>query len=88
VIEVEYLECAGSNAVAVVKLKKRDPDDGKRALRLLAEKFMGKMLVAVDEDIEVRDPRTCCGRSPIGRNPTRTRRWWKRRRSRSMGCRN
>src|SRR6266567_4067112 len=55
VIEVEYLECAGSNAVAVVKLKKRDPDDGKKALRLLAEKFMGKLLVAVDEDINIRD---------------------------------
>jgi 4-hydroxy-3-polyprenylbenzoate decarboxylase len=55
VIAVEYLECAGSNAVAVVKLKKRDADDGKRALRLLANKFMGKMLVAVDEDIDVRD---------------------------------
>jgi 4-hydroxy-3-polyprenylbenzoate decarboxylase len=55
VIAVEYLECAGSNAVAVVKLKKRDPDDGKKALRLLAEKFMGKLLVAVDEDINIRD---------------------------------
>src|SRR5947208_418197 len=55
VIAVEYLECAGSNAVAVVKLKKRHPDDGKKALRLLAEKFMGKMLVAVDEDIDIKD---------------------------------
>src|SRR5205085_8676474 len=55
VIAVEYLECAGSNAVAVVQLKKRDPDDGKKALRLLAEKFMGKLLVAVDEDINVKD---------------------------------
>ena len=55
VIAVEYLECAGSNAVAVVKLKKRDPDDGKKALRLLAEKFMGKILVAVDEDINIHD---------------------------------
>jgi 4-hydroxy-3-polyprenylbenzoate decarboxylase len=55
VIAVEYLECAGSNAVAVVKLKKRDPDDGKKALRLLAEKFMGKLLVAVDEDINIKD---------------------------------
>ena len=55
VIAVEYLECAGSNAVAVVKLKKREADDGKKALRLLAEKFMGKMLVAVDEDINIRD---------------------------------
>src|ERR1700722_11452531 len=55
VIAVEYLECAGSNAVAVVKLKKREPDDGKKALRLLAEKFMGKLLVAVDEDINIKD---------------------------------
>jgi 3-polyprenyl-4-hydroxybenzoate decarboxylase len=55
VIAVEYLECAGSNAVAVVKLKKRDPEDGKKALRLLAEKFMGKLLVAVDEDINIKD---------------------------------
>src|SRR5262249_56745677 len=55
VIAVEYLECAGSNAVAAVKLKKRDPDDGKKALRLLAQKFMGKMLVAVDEDIDIKD---------------------------------
>ena len=31
------------------------PDDGKKALRLLAEKFMGKMLVAVDEDINIKD---------------------------------
>src|SRR5262249_27881815 len=52
---VEYLECAGSNAVAVVKLKKRDADDGKKALRILAEKFMGKLLVAVDDDINVKD---------------------------------
>ncbi|MEA2988982.1 MAG: hypothetical protein QOG83_1693 [Alphaproteobacteria bacterium] len=55
VIAVEYLECAGSNAVAVVKLKKRNPDDGKKALRILADKFMGKMLVAVDEDINIKD---------------------------------
>src|SRR5581483_391930 len=52
---VEYLECCGSNAVAVVKLKKREADDGKKALRILADKFMGKMLVAVDDDINVKD---------------------------------
>src|SRR5262245_45878102 len=55
VIAVEYLECAGSNAVAAVKLKKRNPDDGMKALRILASKFMGKMLVAVDEDIDIKD---------------------------------
>jgi UbiD family decarboxylase len=53
--QVEYLECAGSNAVAVVKLKKPGPEDGRKALRILAEKFMGKMLVAVDEDIDIKD---------------------------------
>jgi UbiD family decarboxylase len=55
VTQVEYLECAGSNAVAVVKLKKPKPEDGKKALKILAEKFMGKMLVAVDDDIDVKD---------------------------------
>jgi 4-hydroxy-3-polyprenylbenzoate decarboxylase len=58
VIAVEYPEYGGSNAVAVVKLKKRHPDDGKKALRLLADKFMGKLLVAVDEDINVHEPET------------------------------
>ena len=55
VVQVEYLESSGSNAVAVVKLRKPGPEDGKKALRILAEKFMGKMLIAVDEDIDVKD---------------------------------
>ncbi len=85
VIAVEYLECAGSNAVAVVKLKKRDPDDGKKALRLLADKFMGKMLVAVDEDINVQRRRErAVGDRLSARSPTATRRWSRRRRSRSI----
>ncbi len=71
-IAVEYLECAGSNAVAVVKLKKRDPDDGKKALRLLAEKFMGKMLVAVDEDIDIRDAENVLWAIPTAHSRTRT----------------
>jgi 4-hydroxy-3-polyprenylbenzoate decarboxylase len=71
VIEVEYLECAGSNAVAVVKLKKRDPDDGKKALRLLAEKFMGKMLVAVDEDVNVKDAENILWAIAYGAQPFR-----------------
>ena len=44
VIAVEYLECAGSNAVAVVKLKKRGADDGKKALRLLAERSLNWLM--------------------------------------------
>src|SRR6476620_2652748 len=54
VIAVEYLECQGSNAVAVVQLKQRDPDAGKKARPILASKFMGKMLVAVDDDINIK----------------------------------
>ncbi len=55
VIQVEYLECAGANAIVVVKLKKRSADDGKNALRLLAKKFIGKIAIAVDEDINLSD---------------------------------
>jgi 4-hydroxy-3-polyprenylbenzoate decarboxylase len=55
VSQVEYLECAGANALVVVKIKKRTPDDAKNALRLLAEKFIGKIAIAVDEDINALD---------------------------------
>jgi 4-hydroxy-3-polyprenylbenzoate decarboxylase len=55
VSQVEYLECAGANALVVVKIKKRTPNDAKNALRLLAEKFIGKIAIAVDEDINALD---------------------------------
>jgi 4-hydroxy-3-polyprenylbenzoate decarboxylase len=55
VSEVNYLECAGSNAIVAVKIKKRTPDDAKKALHLLAEKFIGKIAIAVDEDINIQD---------------------------------
>jgi 4-hydroxy-3-polyprenylbenzoate decarboxylase len=55
VSQVEYLECAGSNAIVVVKIKKRNADDAKDALRVLAKKFIGKIAIAVDDDINVRD---------------------------------
>jgi UbiD family decarboxylase len=55
VAQVEYLECAGANAIVVVKIKKRHPEDAKDALRLLAKKFIGKIAIAVDADINVRD---------------------------------
>jgi 4-hydroxy-3-polyprenylbenzoate decarboxylase len=55
VTQVEYLECAGANALVVIKIKKRNPDDAKNALRLLAGKFIGKIAIAVDEDINALD---------------------------------
>src|SRR3954468_6466836 len=55
VTELQYLECAGSNAIVVVKMKNRHPNDAKDALRILAEKFIGKIAIAVDEDIKIDD---------------------------------
>jgi UbiD family decarboxylase len=53
VLDVNYLECAGSDSVVVVKLKKEKSDDGKRMLYALARKFIGKVAIAVDEDINI-----------------------------------
>jgi len=55
VSQVEYLECGGSNAIVVVKMKKRHDGDAKDALRLLSQKFIGKIAIAVDDDINIRD---------------------------------
>jgi UbiD family decarboxylase len=55
VTQVEYLECASSHAIAVVKIKKRKADDAKNALRILTTKFFGKIAIAVDDDINIKD---------------------------------
>ena len=39
----------------VVKIKKRHAEDAKDALRILAKKFIGKIAIAVDDDINVHD---------------------------------
>ena len=51
VSQIEYLECTGSNATCIVKLKKRDDDEGMRAIQTLAKNFIGKIFIAIDEDI-------------------------------------
>jgi UbiD family decarboxylase len=56
VLDVHYLECAGSDSVVVVKLKKEKPADGKNVLNALAQKFIGKVAIAVDEDINIYEP--------------------------------
>jgi UbiD family decarboxylase len=55
VSQIEYLECASSNAVVVMKIKKRHAGDAKDALRTLAGRFIGKIAIAVDEDINIQD---------------------------------
>ena len=55
VLDVHYLECGGAYAMVVVQIKKQKPDDGKRVLQALAQKFIGKIAVAVDEDINIHE---------------------------------
>jgi 4-hydroxy-3-polyprenylbenzoate decarboxylase len=50
---VHYLECTGSNATVIIKIKKREADDGINALKMIAERFIGKVAIAVDEDIDI-----------------------------------
>lgn len=53
--QIEYPECASSNAVVVFKIKKRHAEDAKDALRVLAKKFIGKIAIAVDDDVNIED---------------------------------
>jgi UbiD family decarboxylase len=55
VLDVHYLECAGSNALVVIKIKKEADDDAKRILRALTTRFIGKIAIVVDEDINIYD---------------------------------
>jgi len=54
-IDVNYFECGGANAIVAVKIKKNGPDDGKNVLRALTTKFIGKIAIVVDEDINIYD---------------------------------
>jgi 4-hydroxy-3-polyprenylbenzoate decarboxylase len=54
-IDVNYFECGGANAIVAVKIKKENPDDGKNVLRALTTKFIGKIAIVVDEDINIYD---------------------------------
>jgi len=55
VLGVNYIEPVGSHAIVVVKLRKENPEDGKKILHALAERFIGKFAIAVDEDINIDD---------------------------------
>jgi UbiD family decarboxylase len=55
VIDVHYPECGGSDAIVIVKLRKHQPDEGKEVLKALTEKYIGKVAIAVDEDINIYD---------------------------------
>jgi 4-hydroxy-3-polyprenylbenzoate decarboxylase len=55
VLEVNYPECGGADAVAVVRIRKKAEDDGRKVLEALADKYIAKVAIAVDEDIDASD---------------------------------
>jgi 4-hydroxy-3-polyprenylbenzoate decarboxylase len=55
VIEVNYPECGGADAIAVVKLRKEKPDDGMKVLEALAARYISKTAISVDEDVNAQD---------------------------------
>jgi 4-hydroxy-3-polyprenylbenzoate decarboxylase len=53
VIDVNYMESSGSYPLVVVKLKKKDPEDTKNVLQALIKNYIGKVIIAVDDDINI-----------------------------------
>jgi 4-hydroxy-3-polyprenylbenzoate decarboxylase len=57
ILEVGLHEASGSNAILVIRLKKMDPNQPWKALNCAAGySDMGKVIIAVDEDIDPHDP--------------------------------
>ena len=56
VLEVHYPETSGSFGVCLVRIRRHNDDDGQRVLDHLAKKFVGKVAVVVDEDVDIHDP--------------------------------
>ena len=56
VLEVHFPETSGSFGVCLVRIRREHDDDGARILDHLAKRFVGKMAIVVDEDVNIRDP--------------------------------
>ncbi len=57
VLDVHTVESSGSWGVTLVKMKRQGEQDGMRALEILAaDNFIGKVGIAVDEDVDIYDP--------------------------------
>jgi len=55
VIDVNLMESSGSRPLVVLKIKNENCDDGKKVRKALAQKFIGKIAIAVDDDINIYD---------------------------------
>ena len=57
ILDVHAVEASGSWGVIIVKIRREHENDGKRVLDFTLEAMKtGKMIIVVDEDIDIRDP--------------------------------
>lgn len=57
ILDVHQVESSGSWGVTLVKIRREGPDDGKRVLEALTSgPYAGKLVIVVDEDIDIHDP--------------------------------
>nr|ART38248.1 F336 [uncultured bacterium]ART38974.1 H318 [uncultured bacterium] len=54
--EVHFPETSGSFGVCLVRIRRQKDDDATRILDHLSKKFVGKMAIVVDEDVDIHDP--------------------------------
>ncbi len=54
--EVHFPETSGSFGVCLVRIRREKDDDATRILDHLSKKFVGKMAIVVDEDVDIHDP--------------------------------
>ncbi len=56
VLDLVVPESGGSFGVTLVRIRREREDDGQRVLDCLASRFVGKVAIVVDEDIDIHDP--------------------------------
>ena len=56
VLEVHYPETASAYGICLVRIRRRHDDDGARILEHLSQKFVGKIAIVVDDDVDIHDP--------------------------------
>ena len=56
VLDVHFPEMSGSFGVCLVKVRREKEDDGQRILEHLSKRFVGKLAIVVDEDVDIQDP--------------------------------
>ena len=56
VLDLHVPESGGSFGVTLIRIRRECEDDGQRVLDCLAQRFVGKVAIVVDEDVDIHDP--------------------------------